>query len=71
MLALQLGISLLPLTFRARGQNLDIAEVTKSFTTYFAIAKQTSESMLKPLKKSKLAFKHAIHLYIQTRVPKC
>lgn len=51
MLALQLGTSLSPRTFRARGQNLDIAEVRKSFTTYFAMAKQTSEFMLESLKR--------------------
>ena len=51
MLALQLGTSLLPLTFKAGGQNLDLAEIKALFTTYFTVVKQTSGSMLKSLKK--------------------
>lgn len=55
MLTLQLGTSLLPLTFKAGGQNLDFAGIKELFTTYFAVVKQTSESMLNSLKVSWLS----------------
>lgn len=52
MLALQLGRSLLPLTFKAGGQNLDLAEVKVLFTTSLAMVKQTSEPTPESLKKA-------------------
>lgn len=51
MLALQLGRSLSPLTYKAGGQNLDLAEVKVLFTTSLAMVKQTSESTPESLKK--------------------